>query len=235
MPAHIVVGQKVGPVGLIQHILPVRVTIRARQDAVVLRAEGQGGAVGIRVVEPEPTTQDLPVRLHFRQGTGKARITRVASSELRLAALHHAQCSRGDDATHEVATRLCPQQPRFIVVGIGRHQRVARGQIQERLVALQLLIAEHPEGRIPRPIPLDDRCRMLPERLTLGQDPVAFRHQRADLTFGLIIGQSQGLDLGKVLLPFLDHLAKLKRRLPDSNSRSAIAMVPKSIAFHVVS
>ena len=79
-----------------------------------------------------------------------------------------------NDAVDERLTALIVEQARLVVVGIGRQERVARRQIHEGLVAVQLLVAEEAEGHVAGAITLDGCRGPEPEGLPIGLDTLTF-------------------------------------------------------------
>ena len=114
----------------VEHILPGSIAVGAGKDAEVAGAQRGGGAVAVGVVEPESTFEHLPVRVHLGQSAGQARIANGATSELRLPIAYDAQGAGLKDAVHEGLATLTVEHTRLVVVGVGREERIAGGEVE---------------------------------------------------------------------------------------------------------
>lgn len=142
--------------GSIQDVLPVHVTVGPRQDPIVLGPQRNRGPVAVRVVEAQAPLEHRPIGVHFGQGPGESRITHRASGELGYAIANHAQGTGLDNAIHISLATLAIEQTRLVIEGIGSQERIARSQVQQFLISIQLLIAEESECDIARPVALND-------------------------------------------------------------------------------
>jgi hypothetical protein len=57
---------------------------------------------------------------------------------------------------------------------LGGHERILRRQVEQRLVTLQFLVAEDPEGGVAGAVTLDDGGRTAAEDLAFRLDTIAF-------------------------------------------------------------
>jgi hypothetical protein len=155
-PLHVGIFQQVGPLGAVAGRPSTSSLVHAGQDAVLLRAQGEGGAVGGGVVEAQPSLEHVQSDFHFREHAGETGIAEIAAGELGIAVFHHAERAGVDDAGDEVATLGGVQEPGVVVVGIRGEVGVPGRKIEERLVPLELLVAEDPERGVAGAETLDD-------------------------------------------------------------------------------
>ena len=78
------------------------------------------------------------------------------------------------------------QQTRLIIVGLCGHEGVFCGELEESLVALQLLVAEDAKGGVTGAVALNHRGRPLAEDLSLLLSALTFGEQRPILALRVI-------------------------------------------------
>ena len=208
-----------------EHVLPHGVAIAGGEDPEGLRAQRDGGAVGVGVVEAKAAAEDVPVGLHFGESAGDAGVTHVAACELGLAIADDAEGAGLDDALLEVASLRGAEEARLVVVGVGREERVAGGQVEQGLVALELLVPEQAEGRVAGAIALDDLGGALAEDHALLLDAVALGDQGAVGAEGVVVLAEAGVDDQQVVLQAGDGDAQLDHGLLDLEDAFLVARI----------
>ena len=231
MTPDVLVLQQVGHPPRVQRVLPIRVAIGGGKDAEGLRPQRHRRAIGVGVVEAQPAAQHVPVGLHLGQGARQAGVAGVAPGELGLAVPHDAQRARLDDALLEVPALGGAQEAGLVVVGVCGQQRIARRQVEHRLVPLQLLVPEDAEGGVARAVSLDHLGRTLPEHHALLLDAVALGHERAIGTRRVVMLPEPRVDREEMVVQPVDGEAHVRHGPLDLQDALRVGRIELDPAF----
>ena len=128
---------------------------------------------------------------------------------------HHAQGAGLKDAVHEGLAALVVEQARLVVVGIGREERITRGEVEQGLVPVELFVAEEAERHITGAVALDGRRRPEPEGLPVCLDALALGHQAAELHLCVVEFAAALVDDGKQPINLPQLIRQISEGLPQ--------------------
>src|SRR5262249_12339437 len=120
--------------------------VRVGPDAEQLMTQREAGRFQLRIVQPEAGLEDREVLVEPPEGI---RQTRTAGH--RIAVVQLANRSLANDVREKVASGaiVVAEEIQLIVVGAGREEDIARGEIELGAIFLQGFISEGAEGHVP--------------------------------------------------------------------------------------